>query len=243
MIETKMKFSHILAMTVTGGFAACPAAAPLAATAPEQGSPWLTRFHETTQGNVIMGNPDAPVKLIEYASYTCGHCAAFETTEAPRLEQEDIAGGRVNFEMRSLVRDPVDLTLAMLARCGGKDLFFGTHRLFMTNQSAILQKTSAITPATAEKLKNRDLVGFMTGIYDEMKLGEWMQRRGIADDRAKQCLANEPALTNLLKISSEAGPAYNIQGTPSFIINEKLAAGAHDYNSLRPLLAASNSTK
>lgn len=242
-----MKMSYLSKLAAVAALAAIipTAAAALAETSgtEESGGIWLTRFQETSQGNIIMGNPDAPVKLIEYASYTCGHCAAFEANEAPRLEKEKIAEGSVSFEIRSLVRDPVDLTLAMLARCGGKDLFFGNHRLLMTNQGAILQKAGAISAATTDKLKTRDFVGLMSGIYDEMKLGEWMQQRGIGEDQAKKCLSNAPALNNLLTISSAAGPTYNIQATPSFIVNEKLAAGAHDYNSLRPLLIAPASAK
>ncbi len=235
-IHTAERLAAILAI---GIFAyGVPCGTWVATAAESENSLWLNSFQETSQGNVIMGNPDAPVKLIEYASYTCGHCAAFEATEAPQLEKDKVADGSVSFEMRSLIRDPIDLTLAMLARCGGKDRFFGNHRFLMASQSAILQKTSAITAPTADKLKTRDFSGFMTGIYDDMKLGEWMQQRGISDDQARKCLTNETTINQLLTITAAAGPTYNIQGTPSFIINEKLAAGAHDYNSLKPLLIA-----
>lgn len=215
--------------------AAAPAEIAQATDAPE--SVWLTTVRETPQGSFVMGNPDAPTKLVEYASYTCGHCATFDAKDAPRLEAEKVADGLVSFEMRSLVRDPIDLTVAMLARCGGPDKFFGNHRFLMAQQANIGERTKRITQPTADRLQANDVTGFLIGAYDEMKLDELMAPRGISSGQAKICLADQSAFEKLLSTTDAAGPTYNIQGTPSFLINDKLAAGAHDYDSLKPMLA------
>ena len=91
-------------------------------------SNWLQTFSLTPKGSHIIGNPAAATKLVEYASYTCGHCAHFEIEDVPQIKNQFVATGKVSLEMRNLVRDPMDLTAAMLARCGGKGRFFGHIR-------------------------------------------------------------------------------------------------------------------
>ena len=197
---------------------------------------WLTTVAETEQGGFVMGNPDAPTKLIEYASYTCGHCANFEANEAPKIKSEKVASGEVSFEIRTLVRDVVDLTTAMLARCGGKDNFFADHEFFMANQANIGARTKMVTKPTIAKLQSKDFIGFMVSAYGEMKLGELMEQRGISDTKAKACLADKPVLARMLATSDAAGPTYNINATPSFVINGKYQPGAYDYATIEPLL-------
>ena len=212
-----------------------------AIAAPEAG--WLTTVAETEQGGFVMGNPDAPTKLIEYASYTCGHCASFEANEAPKIKSEKVASGEVSFEIRTLVRDVVDLTTAMLARCGGKDSFFADHKFLMANQANIGARTKMVTKPTIAKLQTQNFIGFMTAAYGEMKLGELMGQRGISDAKAKACLADKPALAKMLATSDAAGPTYNINATPSFVINGTYRPDAYDFETLKPLLTPLPSTE
>ena len=89
-----------------------------ACSAPAKPS-WLLSFTVSENGSHIIGNPAAPTKIVEYMSYTCGHCADFENKDAPLLKSQYVATGKASFEIRNLVLNPVDLTAAMLARCGG----------------------------------------------------------------------------------------------------------------------------
>ncbi|MFC4291337.1 thioredoxin domain-containing protein [Sphingorhabdus arenilitoris] len=198
---------------------------------------WTENFGETPLGSFIVGNPDAPIKLVEYASYTCGHCATFESNDAPILKAEKVANGSVSFEIRSLVRDPIDLIMASLARCGGKDKFFGNHQFLMAKQREFSGRAAQLTDPTIDLLRKQDWNGFLVAAYAEMKLGELMQEQSITDTQAKICLSDKAATENLLAVTDDAGPKYNIQGTPSFLINDKLS-DAHNYLSLKPLLAA-----
>ncbi len=66
----------------------------------------------------MIGNPDAPLKLVEYASHTCHVCADFAKEGSEPLRENYINTGRVSYELRNLVRDPLDLTIAAMARCG-----------------------------------------------------------------------------------------------------------------------------
>jgi len=232
---TNISFKAMAAAALFGAVSVVAVAAPEAN--------WLTTVAETEQGGFVIGNPDAPVKLIEYASYTCGHCANFEANETPKIKQNEVTSGEVSFEIRTLVRDVVDLTTAMLARCGGKDSFFADHKFLMANQANIGARAKMVTKPTIAKLQSKDFTGFMVSAYGEMKLGELMQQRGISDTKAKACLADKAVLERMLATSDAAGPTYNINATPSFVINGKYQPGAYDYETLKPFLTAQISTE
>src|SRR5688500_13061899 len=84
-----------------------------------------TRVEATTpDGGFRMGNPDAPVKLVEYLSLTCPHCAAFAREGTPPLIRNYVRRGRVSFEVRNLPLNALDVTATILARCGGPERFF-----------------------------------------------------------------------------------------------------------------------
>ncbi|MCH7630898.1 MAG: thioredoxin domain-containing protein, partial [Proteobacteria bacterium] len=72
-------------------------------------------------GDLIMGNPDAPVTMIEYASLTCGHCANFHMQVFPDFKEQYIKTGKVRLIYRNYTRDPADLAVGMLTRCVGPD--------------------------------------------------------------------------------------------------------------------------
>jgi protein-disulfide isomerase len=196
-------------------------------------SAWALTVTLSLVGGHIIGNPAATTKVVEYASYTCGHCADFEAIEAPVLKNSYVANGKTSFEIRNLVRDPLDLTAAMLARCGGKGRFFGNHKLLMATQGK-WANGEKITAATEAKLNADDLVGFMQGAYTELGLNTIMQARGVTAAQAKACLADSDALAKVITMTKEAG-AKGVTGTPSFTINGKLVDG-HDLASLKPHL-------
>jgi protein-disulfide isomerase len=219
---------------VCAAISAAIAPAFLLAAAPA--SNWLNNYGISTDGGHIIGNPAATTKIVEYASYTCGHCANFETTDAPILKRDYIAKGKVSFEIRNLARDPVDLTVALLARCGGKGRFFGNHQYFMATQSQWMPKSKAISAATGAKIEKGDYTGFVVGAYREMGLGAFAKQRGITDAQAQLCLKDPAALKTILGMTDKAVGSLGIAGTPSFLINGKLQEGVHDMASMHPYL-------
>jgi protein-disulfide isomerase len=196
-------------------------------------SAWLSTFTLSSVGGHIIGNPAAATKVVEYASYTCGHCADFEASDAPVLKSSYVANGKTSFEIRNLVRDPLDLTAAMLARCGGKGRFFGNHKHLMATQGQWADGAK-LSAASEARLEADDLVGFMQGAYSELGLNTIMQARGVTAAQAKLCLADSKALDQVLGMTEEAGKK-GVTGTPSFTVNGKLVDG-HNLASLRPHL-------
>ena len=84
---------------------------------------WSATTTRLPSGAMLIGNPAAPLKLVEYGSYTCSHCAAFAAESDKVLKHEMIATGSVSLEYRHLIRDRLDLAAAILARCAGTPRF------------------------------------------------------------------------------------------------------------------------
>ena len=95
---------------------------------------WNRVVTPTPQQSHVIGNPAAKVKLTTWVSYTCPHCAEFERESDAALKLKYIRSGKVSVEIRHLVRDPIDLTVAMLTNCGPKDKFPLNHSAFMRSQ-------------------------------------------------------------------------------------------------------------
>ncbi len=198
---------------------------------------WLLTFTLSDKGSHIIGNPAAPTKVVEYMSYTCGHCANFETNNAPVFKSQYVASGKASFEIRNFVLNPVDLTAAMLARCGGKSRFFGNHKHLLATQKTWLADTGKISKATDAKLQTEDYAGYMAGVYTETGLSKIMQQRGVTPAQGKACLVDPAALKAVLDMSDE-GAKLGIHGTPTFTVNGRLDGEVHDWQSLKSKLPA-----
>lgn len=198
-------------------------------------SNWLSTFTVTDKGAHVVGNPAAKTRVVEYLSYTCGHCADFELNEAPALKTQYVATGKASLEIRNLLLNPIDLTAAMLARCGGKGRFFGNQKHLFATQSVWLGKAKNISAATQAKLKAEDYAGFMTGVYTEIGLDTIMQQRGITPAQGKACIADQASLKAVIDMT-DAGSAAGVTGTPSFMIDGVLQDHVHSFADLKAKL-------
>lgn len=213
-----------LALPLMLGLAACGSSdksegntiAPIAAPA---GKAWTDVVTKTPEGGYLMGNPEAPIKLVEYGSLTCSHCAEFAKTSTEELQGKFVDSGRVSYEFRNFVRDAIDLTAAQLVRCGTPETFFPLTDQVFAGQPQIFERVqSAGQPAFEAALKQPDnrrgiALGQLTGLID------FFAARGIAKDQAQQCLANFEQAAEIAKNAQEQGVKYDIQGTPTFLLN------------------------
>ena len=85
------------------------------------GGDWAQTVTATPAGGFLMGNPDAKVKLVEYGSMTCGHCATFSEEGAPKLIEKYVKSGQVSFEFRNFVRDGADMAAALVSELKALD--------------------------------------------------------------------------------------------------------------------------
>jgi protein-disulfide isomerase len=211
-----------------------PTGEPIAAVAAPAGTSWSQTVAQTPDGYFVMGNPDAKLKLVEFGSYTCSHCRDF-AAEASEEIKKLVDTGKMNFEFRTYVRDPIDLTTALLAQCGGKDIYYPLSEQFFANQTAMFEKIQGQDAAFkgVEQLPPAQRPGAIAQIAG---LIEYAQQRGISADQAKQCLADTAAAEKLAKGVEAANSQYQIQGTPSFLINGVLVDNVANWASLQPKL-------
>lgn len=111
-----------------------PASAKPAARAATRTTDWTHVVAATPAGGFMLGNPRAKIRLVEYGSLTCPHCRAFDAEGVPLLVNRYVKSGQVSWEFRNYVRDPVDLTAALIARCNGPRGFFPLARALYRDQ-------------------------------------------------------------------------------------------------------------
>ncbi len=192
---------------------------PIAKIAPPAGKAWADEVVKTSEGGYRMGNPAAPIKLIEYGSLSCSHCAEFSAEASAPLRNEYIASGRVSYEFRNFVRDPMDLTAALLTRCGAPESFFALTEQAFINQPAMFAKAQSVGEPAYNAAMSQPGAKRYAALAVVTGLGEFFAARGVAKDQAAACLANGAEAEALAKRTQEQGEQFKIEGTPTFLIN------------------------
>ena len=201
--------------------------------APNNGD-WSTIVSKTAEGGFVMGNPNAKVKLVEFGSLTCPHCAEFEERGGQKLVDDYVKKGLVSWEFRNFVRDPFDMTATLLARCSGEAGFFGLTRNLFADQRDWTGKIQATDPAKVQALQSMQPAQQFSTIADLGGLKQYAAMRGVPRAKAEQCLANEAEINKLVQMNSDATTTYNIPGTPTFLINGEVVEQTATWELLEP---------
>jgi len=196
---------------------------PLAPVAAPNGGDWTKNVSQTGEGGMLMGNPNARVKLVEFSSLTCPHCAHFAETGAPRLVADYVKSGQVSFELRNFVRDPLDITMALIARCNGAGpQFFALSDALFKQQKPIFERLQTAPPAELQALANLPPAQ-QFGRYAALAgLPAIAAQNGLPANKTAQCLADRAETEKLVAMNSDASSTYDIKGTPTFLINNKV---------------------
>lgn len=196
---------------------------PIAAIPAPDGSNWTLTAETTEMGGVLVGNPDAPLALVEYASHTCPACATFSETAMEPL-QEYIATGVVSFEIRNQVHDALDLTIAVLSRCGGPATFQPLAKQAWAELNQIVATAQANGEALNLAMQVQDNTRFQQ-IGAASGLLEFFAARGISRDQAMQCLADPAVPTAIAERSQTQSSELGVTGTPTFFLNGRRLDG------------------
>ena len=218
------------AATTNTPLAATPVAAP-------NGGDWSTVTAATPAGGMLMGNPAAKVKLIEYGSLTCPHCREFDEKGGKPLIDNYVKKGLVSWEFRNFVRDPYDITATLVARCGGPASFFGLMRSFYASQDEWVGKLQAIDPAKIQAMQTMTPQAQFAAIADAAGFPAFAALRGVPRAKTTACLADSNAATKLVQINSDVVAQYpTFPGTPTFILNGKMVDNTATWELLEPKL-------
>ncbi|MFN4101843.1 MAG: DsbA family protein [Pararhodobacter sp.] len=169
---------------------------------------------------LVLGDPDAEVEIIEYASYTCPHCATFHAQTWPALKAEYVDTGRVRYVYREVYFDAYGLWAALVARCGGEMRYFGISEMLYAEQGTWARGSDG--GAVADNLR---------------RIG---RRAGMSDDQLNACLMDREMATAMMQVYQQGMEEHDIRGTPSFVINGTTHSNmgiAEFRNILDPLLA------
>lgn len=235
---TRNFFRHtalvLLAAPLALGLAACgdkadgtgaPAGKPIAAIAPPAGKAWSEVIATTDDGGYRMGNPDAPIKLVEFGSLTCSHCAEFSEASGIELPGTFVASGRVSYEFRNFVRDPIDITAAQLVRCAPPEAFFALSDQVFSYQPAMFENWQKAGEAQLKAIETLPIEKRGLGIAQTAGLIDFFATRGVSRDQAAACLADPTKAQELARRTEEQGKEYDITGTPTFLINGRKVEG------------------
>ena len=171
--------------------------------APANGD-WTTIVTATPEGGFLMGNPNAKVRLVEYGSMTCPHCAVFEEAGAGPLVNNYVKTGQVSWEFRNYVRDAFDLTASLIARCNGEKSFFPMTRALYADQENWIAKIQATPPQQLEGLQNLPPNQQFLEMAKLAGFQQWAAARGLPVAKSTQCLTDENAVNQLVQMSSDA---------------------------------------
>ncbi len=217
-----------------GGQSAANNNAPIEAVAPPQGGDWTKMVTQTPEGAFVMGNPNADVKLIEFASMTCPHCAEFDETGAKPLIEKYVKTGRVSYEMRNFVTNPLDMAAALIARCNGAQGFFPLTSGLFHDQGDWAQRASTMSPQQQQALQTQPAQQQIAALADAAGLTQWAAQRGVPSAKARQCLANQQETERLVQMRTDADTQFQVAGTPSFALNGELLENASTWETLEP---------
>ena len=143
----------------------------------------------------IIGNPSAPVTIIEYASLTCHHCENFHKQTWPALKAKYVDTGKVRFILREFPNDPLAMAGFVLARCSGQRWYAVVDMLFQSADNWAHAKD----PAGA--------------------LLQTMRQTGMSKDSFEACLGNKKIEQDILQVRERAAKVHGVKSTPTFFVN------------------------
>ena len=221
------------AMLSPGAADAQTAAGPVAAP---EGQRWSEVVTKTDAGGYLMGNPDAPVKVVEYASLTCGHCAHFAMEGEAPLKADYVDTGRVSFELRNYTLNVVDVAATLVARCGSESDFFPMVEVMYADQQGWFQSMIPQFQALLGAIDALPIAEQLPRIAEVGRLKGYAAARGIDGARVDACLADPAALEELRLLRASAERDYQVRGTPTFVVNHVRATDYNQWDGLKPAL-------
>jgi protein-disulfide isomerase len=220
-----------------GNNTAAAPAAPVAGASAPSGTAWVDTVVKTAEGGFRMGNPDAAIKLIEYGSRTCGHCANFAVTGMEPLKAY-IATGKVSFEFRDFLLNPIDVGAALVGQCAGPGPFFPIlDQMFAEQQTLLSNGPKQGDPfiQQIEAMAPQQRVGAMAEKFGYLA---FVQQRGVPEAQARACLADQAATEALVKTNEVAQKEFNVASTPTFLLNGKVLENTSTWPQVEAALKA-----
>jgi protein-disulfide isomerase len=197
---------------------------------------WSTAIKRTERGHLV-GNPAAEARLIEFVSYTCSHCAHFAMEGDPAIDMTLVVPGKLAVEVRPVIRNALDLTIALLVQCGDPSGFKERHKAFMYGQSEWLAK-ALNAPQSQQAVWARADKASRMNAASALGLAEMLVQRGQPRTEVNACIMDDEAAKRLIENGKADFAEFGINATPSFALDGKRLDKVHGWDTLYPVLAA-----
>lgn len=161
---------------------------------------------QLTEFDYVLGADDAPITMIEYASFTCPHCAAFHQDTLPQLKTDYIDTGVVRLAFRHFPLNGLDLQAGMMATCMGDDVYLRTVDVLFSTQQ--------------EWAGSQDQLGALSRIG---------RMAGLSEEAFQECVNDQELAQQIVAGRQDGIDTYNVQSTPTFVVNGEVLAGNRPY--------------
>ncbi|HEY8948996.1 MAG TPA: thioredoxin domain-containing protein [Rhizomicrobium sp.] len=166
-----------------------------------------------------LGDPKAPITMVEYAAPTCPHCAHFDMTLFPFIQKNYIATGKVYYVFRVFPLSQVDIAAESMARCLPKENYFQFIDLLFRNQPKWDPDGYQIADVHA-------------ALVDMGRIA------GMSADQVDKCIGDQAANKRASDVGQYANTTYGINGTPTFLVNGEIAPPFESTNDIKTYLDA-----
>lgn len=200
------------------------------------GKDWTETVSKTSEGGFRMGNPDAAVKLVEYASLTCPHCRDFTRTGAETLREKYVKTGKISWEYRNFVLNPLDVAVTMVVRCQGAEPFFPLVEAVYGSQEKWVGQFNSIDEKKLQSIGTLPQVDQFKQLVQLSGLVDFFKSHGVPEDKIYACLSDKAALDRLLKLRAYGADTDKVDGTPNFFLNGEKQASVYDWPGLEAKL-------
>lgn len=207
------------------GTAPATSAEPVAKIAAPAGKSWSETVMVTPEGGYLLGNPDAPIKLVEFGALSCSHCAEFSEKSFAPLRDNYVASGRVSYELRFFMLNALDVPSVLLATCGTPEATIPLSEQFWAFQRTMFENLQKAGDQQFQAVSALPPAQRFAAIAKLGGMDQFFAQRGIAADQAATCLADTAKAERLVKQTEEATKQYDVTGTPTFLLNGKKVEG------------------
>jgi protein-disulfide isomerase len=153
----------------------------------------------------VMGDENAPVTMIEYASLTCPHCASFHNEVLPEIKEKLIDTGKLKLIYRDYPLDGVALRAAAIAQCAGEDRYFGVLGMLFKSQMTWARSQDPVA-----------------------SIKEVVRFAGMTGDAVDACIADQELIDGIVGSRMTGEQEFNVSSTPSFILDGELIEGSRE---------------
>ena len=160
------------------------------------GAAGMQRLLQITKSDRVLGNPDAPITIVEYASLTCPHCAHFAGDVLPEIKKKWIDSGKAKLVLRDFPLDSEAVRASMIARCAPPDRFYAFVDTFFADQDK-----------------------WVTASDYQAALTRLAELGGMSKSEVDKCLANSAVENQVLNSRLVASKQLEVDSTPTFFVN------------------------